>query len=291
VLYLTRDEEVHCALLASGKNLTRRELDNGVRRDVFWNTPVAPRFNDATVQLSFPGLYLSSASAEKRNRSLELKPSVFRRTQRTGEDLRANFFRIRALFSECHRRWSHSGQMYSDAFPDFLPVRPGGGSSNDGQKALVLLQALRCEEPGEDMDALKFATKIAPACARIELGTKESSDIPSSTLRARPKKRKVEERECGMGEEEDLLQVMNKAAESMTAGSSAENIYSTKRWGLGEQRKTETKSLLKLLSQMREIRESGLSAEDPYIIYEVEIEIKCCKDRLRHFRKEEEELR
>jgi hypothetical protein len=110
-------------------------------------------------------------------------------------------------------------------------------------------------------------------------------------LIARPKKRKAEERDRGMGEEEDLLKVMNKVAESMTAGSSAENNYSTMRSRLGEQRKAETESLMKLLSQKREIRESGLSAEDPDILDEVEIEIKCCKDRLRHFRKEEEELK
>jgi hypothetical protein len=42
-----------------------------------------------------------------------------------------------------------------------------------------------------------------------------------------------------MGEEEDLLKVMNKVAESTTAGSSAENNFSTKRSRLGEQRKAD----------------------------------------------------
>jgi hypothetical protein len=83
---------------------------------------------------------------------------------------------------------------------------------------------------------------------------------------------------------------MNKVAESMTAGSSAANDYSMKRSRLGEQRKAETESLMKLLSQKRDLRETGLSAEDPEIMEELEVEIKCCKDRLRHFRKEEEEL-
>jgi hypothetical protein len=60
---------------------------------------------------------------------------------------------------------------------------------------------------------------------------------------------------------------------------------------LGEQRKNETEILVKLLSQNRELQESGLLEEDQEIMDELELEIKCCKDRLRHFRKEEEELK
>jgi hypothetical protein len=85
--------------------------------------------------------------------------------------------------------------------------------------------------------------------------------------------------------------VMHKVAESMTAGGSASNDYSEKRSRLGVHRKAETEGLMKLLSQKRELRESGLSEEDPEIMNELEVEIKCCKNRLRHFRKEEEELR
>jgi hypothetical protein len=290
---LTQDEEARCALIASGQNLSREELDAGVRRDDFWTTTVAPRFNDPALQLRFSALPFPSASAAARgdNGRSELNPNDFRHMSRTGDDLKANYFRVRALFSECHRRWSLSGQMDPDVFPNFLPVRPGGGPSNDGQKALALFRALRCGEPGEDTDACNFTTKIAPECARIELGTKGSPDIPTSTPSARPRKRKAERGECGLGDEESLLEVMNKVAESMTAGSSAGNDFSTKRSRLGEQRKTETESLVKLLSQKRELRESGLAAEDPEIMDEIEVEIKCCKDRLRHFRMEEEKLR
>jgi hypothetical protein len=83
---------------------------------------------------------------------------------------------------------------------------------------------------------------------------------------------------------------MNKVAESMTAGSSADKEYSMKRPRLGEQRKAETESPMKLLSQKRDLRETGLSAEDAEVMEELKVEIKCCKDRLRHFRKEAEEL-
>jgi hypothetical protein len=288
---LTQDEEVRCALIASGQNLSRGELDGGVRRDDFWSTIVAPRYNDDTQRLRISEVPFSTTEAVGGgNGSSEMKPSIFRLVPRTGEELKLNFFRIRSLFSECHRRWSLSGQMDPDAFPNFLPARPGGGLSNDGHKAFLLFRALRCGEPGEDTEALNFTTKIAPEGARIELGARESPDKPTSSLSTRPRKRKADQKGRGTGEEERLLDVMNKVAESITAGSSAGNDYSTKRSRLGEQRKAETQGLVNLLSQKRELRESGLSAEDPEIMEELEVEIKCCKERLRHFRKEEEDL-
>jgi hypothetical protein len=91
-------------------------------------------------------------------------------------------------------------------------------------------------------------------------------------------------------DEGNLLEVINRVAESMTAGSSADNGYSEKRSRLGAHRKAEIESLMKLLSQKCELRESGLSVEDTEIMNELEVEIKSCKNRLRHFRKEEDEL-
>jgi hypothetical protein len=288
---LTQDEEVRRTLIASGQNLSRGQLDAGVRRDDFWCTTVAPRYNDAAIKPPFSEIpFSASESIDGENWTSEMTPNTFRLVPRTGEDLRLNFFRVRSLFSECHRRWSLSGQMDPEAFPNFLPARPGGRPSNDGQKAMILFRALRCGEPGEDTEVLNFTNKIAPEGARIELGANESPDKPISTLSARPRKRKADKGERGLDEEEGLLDVMNKVAESMPAGSSAANDYSMKRSRLGEQRKAETESLMKLLSQKRDLRETGLSAEDPEIMEELEVEIKCCKDRLRHFRKEEEEL-
>jgi hypothetical protein len=80
-----------------------------------------------------------------------------------------------------------------------------------------LFKASRCGEQEEDMEALNFTTKIAPEDARIELGSRESPDIPRSTLSARPRKRKVERGERFTRDEKGLLEVMNKVAESMTA--------------------------------------------------------------------------
>jgi hypothetical protein len=71
----------------------------------------------------------------------------------------------------------------------------------------------------------------------------------------------------------------------MTAGSSADNGYSVKRSHLGAHQKAETESLVKTLSQKRELRESGLSQEDTKIMNQSEAEIKSCKNRLRHGRR------
>jgi hypothetical protein len=131
--------------------------------------------------------------------------------------------------------------MDPEAFPNFLPARPGGRPSNDGQKARILFRALRCGEPGEDTDALNFTNKIVPEGARIKLGANESPYKPMSTLSARPRKRKADKVERGLDKEEGL-QVMNKVAESMISGSSADNDYSMKRSRLGEQRKAELKA-------------------------------------------------
>jgi hypothetical protein len=140
------------------------------------------------------------------------------------------------------------------------------------------------------MEALNFTTKIALEVVRRELGSKESPDTPTPILSARPSKRKHEKNIRHQGDNGNLIEVMNRVADSITAGSSADNGYSEKRSRLGAHRKVETESLVKLPSQKRELHESGLSEEDTEIMNDLEVELKSCKTRLRHFRKEEVEL-
>ena len=83
---------------------------------------------------------------------------------------------------------------------------------------------------------------------------------------------------------------MQKVAESMTHEEKSVRGTSEKRSRIGEHRKAETESLMKLLSHKRELRESGLLSEDPDIMEELDLEIKCCRSRLHYFRKEEEDL-
>jgi hypothetical protein len=51
-MLLTQDEKVRCALIASEKNLSRTELDVGARRDDFWSTTVALRYNDSSLNVA-----------------------------------------------------------------------------------------------------------------------------------------------------------------------------------------------------------------------------------------------
>jgi hypothetical protein len=135
----------------------------------------------------------------------------------------------------------------------------------------VLFRALRCGEPDEDTEVLNFTTKIAAEGVRIELGTNDSLDITSSTPDTRPRKRKSTGNDGSLCDEESILGVMNKVAESMTAGGSPELDYCTKRSRFGEHRKAETDRLMRLLSQKRELRESGLLSEDLEVMEELEI--------------------
>jgi hypothetical protein len=123
---------------------------------------------------------------------------------------------VRALFYECHSRRPVSGQMDPESFASFLTVRPGGGDTPDGQKVHVLFRVLRCGESDEDKEALNFTTKIAAECVIIELGSKDSPDTPASTLSSTTRKRKCEKGVRSASDEEVILQVMRKVAESMS---------------------------------------------------------------------------
>jgi hypothetical protein len=82
-----------------------------------------------------------------------------------------------------------------------------------------------------------------------------ATDTPTPILSERPNNRKHEKNIRNQSDDGNLLEVMNRVAESITAGSSADNGYSEKRSRLGAHRKAETESLMKLLSQKRELSE------------------------------------
>jgi hypothetical protein len=146
--------------------------------------------------------------------------------------------------------------MDPESFVSFLPVRPGGGDTPDGQKVHVLFRALRCGESDEDKEALNFTTKIAAEGVRIELCSKDSPDTPASTLSSNPRKRTYEKGVRSASDEEGILQVMHKVAESMAHEGNHVRGTSEKRSRPGEHRKAETENLMKLLSQKREHRKA-----------------------------------
>lgn len=94
---------------------------------------------------------------------------------RSGEELKMH---IRSLFSQCHRRWSISGQNDPDGFINFLPVRARGEIGTESKNALALLRAPLCGEVEDDTDILNFTTKIAPSGVSVELGHGDTESSP-----------------------------------------------------------------------------------------------------------------
>jgi hypothetical protein len=90
-MLLTQDEEVRCALIASGKNLSRTERDAGARRDGFWSTTVAPRYNEGSLNIS-EILFISSLEAVVKTKGeSEPRPSSATPIPRTGGELKEIF--------------------------------------------------------------------------------------------------------------------------------------------------------------------------------------------------------
>ncbi len=190
------------------------------------------------------------------------------------------------MFSECHLRWSLSGQNDPDAFLEFLHIRAGRSMGVEAKKALILFRTLRCGERGEDTDLLNFTTKAAPDDVAVELGYGLRKLTPNRPMSS---KQKSSLSDGANSSEDALIGIMSQVADTVTAKSSGhiEDI-SCKRSRLGEQRKMEGEGLVLLLSHKKTLRDSGLAFEDPEILEELDIEIKSCKNRLRHFRREED---
>lgn len=84
---------------------------------------------------------------------------------------------------------------------------------------------------------------------------------------------------------------MGKVADFMASSTVSNTEYrSLKRSRLGSQSKVESDGLIMLLKQNRELRESGVASEHPYIMGELDVGIYSCKKRLCLFRKEGDEL-
>lgn len=301
-IILTQEDAVRRALIASGQDLTKNDLDSGVRRDDFWVTLVARTFNDEAYAERvarlpiYSSLLSTSHGISEERRGGERLPGVW---PRSGEDLKIQFFRSRALFSECYRRWSVSGQNDPDAFTNFLPGSPGGTLSADGKKALILFRVLRCGESDEDTEVFNFTSKIAPRGVGVELGHKEAHDVDNLSGSAgdrRTNKKEGKRKTRGdEGKDDDILSVLREAVsvqrESLSVGSATDNEgYSTKRFRVGERRQAETTSLMKLVAQRRELRETGLDKEDPDILDFLNAEIESSKKRLSHFQNEEKNM-
>jgi hypothetical protein len=137
-------------------NLTRAQLDRGETRDEFWKVEVSPRFNDCDLR---PELALCGV----RSGVDSTHPSAH---YRSGEKLKGLLLRSKKVFSTAYRRGELSGQMdpECDSFKDFFPCagRSSTELSQEGKRAVLLFQALRCGTTQEDGETLSFTIKLAP---------------------------------------------------------------------------------------------------------------------------------
>jgi hypothetical protein len=161
---LIDDDEARSALLLSGLNLSREQLDRREGRDEFWISVVEARFNDPEALFILPGgpppTYLTDVNAAA-------PPAA----HRSGDFLKSKFFEIRAAFTTWHQRWAVSGNYDTGNFRDFV-ARPAPGSAahpNVARCALVLFHALRVGEKNcADMAILDWVTKTANEVAMYD---------------------------------------------------------------------------------------------------------------------------
>jgi hypothetical protein len=102
VAVLTTNDDVRRALLRSGLDLTRGELDRGVGRDDFRVNEVEPVMNDSTLKFALPGGDLPLPLT-----AVDPNAPVFE--PRAGEFLKRKFYEARSHFKRWYSNWNISG--------------------------------------------------------------------------------------------------------------------------------------------------------------------------------------
>lgn len=176
VVILATDDQVKKALLESGLEMSRDELDRGVTRHAFWTDLVEPAFNNTASRFSytFEGPLASTHCL------------MSTADHRAGDQLRKQYGSMRSEFTKCFDKWKRSGQN-NPSFELFCPNQPRSSElSTAGKKCLALFQILRCNRPDERTDLLDFTLRTIPAEAMVDTG---ETSITLDEARAARKKR------------------------------------------------------------------------------------------------------
>jgi hypothetical protein len=156
IALLVGDEAIHAALLQSGLNLQRRDLDRRVGRDDFWTDLVEVRFNDPAVVAALPDVDIPPALHD-------VAPNCSVAFHRSVEVLRRRMLEVRASFTLWHSNWNQSGQNDATNFDQFV-AQPGDGSMvmpNISKCALLVFYATgRGDENHNGFDVLQWISKI-----------------------------------------------------------------------------------------------------------------------------------
>eukprot|EP00171_Calliarthron_tuberculosum_P009125 IDg9125t1 len=161
IAILTYNGRVRAALLTSGRELTRPELENRTNPYAFWETVVVPVFNEAVgvATIDYSGV-IDGIDTDK-------VPTV----ERTCADLRKYYSNARAQFTVAYERWSRSGQNDSTRFDRFcLRAQGANDLSVAGKRSLIMFLTFRCGEPGEAQHLTRFTLRSMPSDIAVETG-------------------------------------------------------------------------------------------------------------------------
>lgn len=166
------------ALLASGCELSREELDQRISRDAFRGNTVAPVYNDADVVVPF---VFPIDTADVQCASAPSAP-------RTGAELKRQYTIIRYYFTQIYEQWSRSGRNDPRNFGNFCNLSSASTSNVLGRKCFVLLVVLRCKYPNEFVDLLNITLRTIPVNAMADSGettTPNESPVASRRFKKR----------------------------------------------------------------------------------------------------------
>ena len=156
---LTTDEELRSALLNSGRQRTRYQLDLNIRRERFWVVKVEPAFNSRDAK---PSMDFSCVLA---NMDCSLPPLAYRNR----DELRKQYELVHAHFTRSYPNWGKSGQNEVENFSNFCKDNYRTGDlSKLGRKCIMLFHTYCCGTPHGRSDIMDFTLKTIPPSLSVD---------------------------------------------------------------------------------------------------------------------------
>jgi hypothetical protein len=177
---LVDDEDIKAALMQSGQDLTRKDLERRVGRDDFWVDLVEAKFNDPAVIAALPCSELPPSLHG-------VNPNCVVPARRSGEALKKKLFDTRASFTTFYDNWSRSGQNDISNFEQFVVPSPPGSNTLPilSKFCLLIFHATGCGDEGHThFDVLSWIAKVGRAGVVYD-----DDDDTESTMRTSKKPR------------------------------------------------------------------------------------------------------
>ena len=163
------DEDAKAALLGTGQELTRSQLDAGFTRESYWGI-IEDRFNDPSLKLN-----LNMVGMVDEVDSTKPPPC-----HRSASFLKEKFFDAKRSFTTCLENWSVSGQNDNADFKRFAGTR-NGDLTAEGKRNMVLFVCARKGTDNEDTRFLNFCTRVIPFGRGCDEGSLETATASQRT--------------------------------------------------------------------------------------------------------------